>query len=45
MTLPCKRITVTKSKEVKNPIILAETSKESYGSARAILTAMMTMTI
>jgi hypothetical protein len=43
-TLLCKRkITVAKSKEVKTGSNLAESSKEGYGSKRAVLPMMMMM--
>jgi hypothetical protein len=43
MTLLCKRIIVAKSKEVKTRCSLAESSKEGYGSKRAILPMMVMM--
>jgi hypothetical protein len=47
-TLFCKKITVTKPKEVENRMVqfktsLAESSKEGYGSNRAVLPMMMMM--
>jgi hypothetical protein len=42
-TLPCKQIIVAKSKEVKTGCNLAESSKEGYGSKRAVLPMMMMM--
>jgi hypothetical protein len=42
-TLLCDKITVAKSKEVKTGFNLAETSKEGYGSRRAVLPMMMLM--
>jgi hypothetical protein len=38
MTLLCKKITVTKSKEVKNRCNMVESSKGGYGSKRAVTT-------
>jgi hypothetical protein len=43
-TLLCKEITVVKSKEVKTGWYLAESSKEGYGSKRAVL-LIMTMNV
>jgi hypothetical protein len=42
-TLLCKKITVPKSKGVTNGCNLAESSKECYGSKRAVLPMMMMM--
>jgi hypothetical protein len=39
--LPSKKIIVTKSKEVKSVCKLAGSSKESYGSERAVLPVMI----
>jgi hypothetical protein len=41
MTLPCKEIIVAKFKEVKTGCNLAKSSKEGYGSKRAVLPIMM----
>jgi hypothetical protein len=41
MTLLCKKIVVTKSKEVKTGCNLIESSKECYGSESAVLPMMM----
>jgi hypothetical protein len=43
-TLLCKRITVAKPKEVKTGSNLAESSKEDYGSTRAVLPMVVMMT-
>jgi hypothetical protein len=40
-TLLCKQIAVTKPKEVKIGCNLTESSKEDYGSKRAVLPMMM----
>jgi hypothetical protein len=40
-TLLCKKIIVAKSKEVKPGCNLAESSKEGYGSKRAVFSMMM----
>jgi hypothetical protein len=42
-TLLCKRVTVAKFKEVKTGSNLAESSKEYYGSKRAVLPMMKMM--
>jgi hypothetical protein len=39
--LLCKKITVAKSKEVKTACNLAKSSKESYGSKRAVFPMMI----
>jgi hypothetical protein len=44
VNLPCKRI-IVKSKEVKTRSNLAESSKEGYGSERAVLPMMMTVVV
>jgi hypothetical protein len=41
--LLCKNITFAKSKEVETGCKLTESSKESYGSKRAVLAVMMMM--
>jgi hypothetical protein len=45
MTLLCKKITVAKSKEVKTRCNLAESSKEGYGSKRAVLLLLLMMIV
>jgi hypothetical protein len=42
-SLLCKKINVAKSKEVKTGLNLAESSKEGYGSKRALFPMIMTM--
>jgi sensor domain CHASE-containing protein len=44
MTLLCKKMTVVKSK-VKSRSNLAESSKEGYGSNRAVLPMMVMMVV
>jgi hypothetical protein len=44
-TLLCKKIIVAKSKEVKTGCNLAESSKEGYGSKRAVLLMILMMVI
>jgi hypothetical protein len=41
--LLCERITLAKSKDVKTGCTLADSSKEGYGSKRAVLPVMMMM--
>jgi hypothetical protein len=43
MTLLCKQIIVAESKEVKTGCCLVRSSKEGYGSTRAVLPMMMMM--
>jgi hypothetical protein len=43
MTLLCKKMIVVKSKEVKTRSNLAESSKESCGSKRAVLLLLLLM--
>jgi hypothetical protein len=45
LTTSCKNTIVTKSKDMKIGCNLAESSKESYGSKRAVLLMMMIMMI
>jgi spore maturation protein SpmB len=43
--LLCKKITVAKSRQVKTGSNLAESSKEGYGSKRAVLPMVMMMIV
>jgi hypothetical protein len=40
-TFLCKKIIISKSKEVKPGCNMAESAKECYGSERAVLSVMM----
>jgi hypothetical protein len=45
MTLLCKKITVTRSKEAKAGSSLEESSKEGYGSKNTVLLLMKIMVV